>query len=39
MALVVQANSTVVMSLEATGVDELIPLFHNHSDAEKSVAA
>ena len=39
MALVVQANSTVVMSLEATGVDELIPVFHNHSDAEESVAA
>jgi anti-sigma B factor antagonist len=39
MALVVQANSTVVMSLEATGVDDLIPVFNNHSDAEKSVAA
>jgi anti-sigma B factor antagonist len=38
MALVVQGNSTVMMSLEATGVNELIPVFDNDSDAEKAVA-
>ncbi len=36
MALVVQNNSTVKMSLEATGVDELIPIFDNLAEAEKS---
>ncbi len=39
MVLVVSDNSTVVMSLEATGVDELIPLFRNVSDAEKAAVA
>lgn len=38
MALVVHAGSTVMMSLEATGVNELIPVFTNLADAEKSVA-
>jgi len=27
------------MSLEATGVDELIPVFDNFADAEKAVLA
>lgn len=39
MALVVQNNSTVKMSLEATGVDELIPIFDNLAAAEKSACA
>ena len=39
MALVVHGDSTVMMSLEATGVNELIPVFKNIADAEKSVAA
>ncbi len=39
MALVVQSGSTVMMSLEATGVNDLIPVFHNTADAEKSFAA
>lgn len=39
VALVVQNNSTVKMSLEATGVDELIPIFDNLADAEKSARA
>ena len=36
MVLVVNENSTVMMSLEATGVDELIPVFKNTADAEKA---
>lgn len=39
MALVVNSGSTVMMSLEATGVDELIPVFEDASDAEKAVLA
>jgi anti-anti-sigma factor len=39
MALVVTPGSTVMMSLEATGTDELIPVFHNTEDAEKALAA
>ena len=39
MALVVHGDSTVMMSLEATGVNELIPVFKNIADAEKSIAA
>jgi anti-anti-sigma factor len=39
MALVVNKGSTVMMSLEATGVDELIPVFGNTADAEKAVLA
>ena len=39
MALVVHGDSTVLMSLEATGVNELIPVFNNFADAEKSVSA
>jgi anti-sigma B factor antagonist len=39
MALVVNKASTVMMSLEATGVDELIPVFGSAADAEKAVLA
>ena len=39
MALVVNKASTVMMSLEATGVDELIPVFASGADAEKAVLA
>ena len=39
MALVVNKASTVMMSLEATGVDELIPVFGNVAEAEKAVRA
>ena len=39
MALVVNKASTVMMSLEATGVDELIPVFGSFADAEKAVLA
>jgi len=36
MVLVVGNNASVSMSLEATGVNELIPVFDNASDAEKA---
>ncbi len=39
MALVVNSGSTVMMSLEATGVDELIPVFEEISEAEKAALA
>jgi anti-anti-sigma factor len=39
MVLVVSEGSTVMMSLEATGVDELIPVFNNPSDAERAAVA
>jgi anti-anti-sigma factor len=39
MVLVVRKGSTVVMSLEATGVDLLIPIFNNASDAERAAVA
>ncbi|HUF81812.1 MAG TPA: STAS domain-containing protein [Burkholderiales bacterium] len=39
MALVVDSGSTVKMSLEATGVDELIPVFEDASEAEKAALA
>lgn len=39
MVLVVADGSTVVMSLEATGVDKLIPVFRNASDAERAAVA
>lgn len=39
MVLVVDDSSTVTMSLKATGVDDLIPVFSNGADAEKAVAA
>jgi anti-sigma B factor antagonist len=39
MVLVVDESSTVVMSLRATGVDQLIPVFNNFSDAERAAVA
>lgn len=39
MALVVDKRSTVMMSLEATGVDQLIPVFAGFSEAEKAALA
>lgn len=39
MVLVVSDNSTVMMSLEATGIDELIPVFRNGPDAERAAVA
>jgi anti-anti-sigma factor len=37
MALVVEKGSPVMMSLEASGVDQLIPVFRHPADAEKAV--
>ena len=37
LALVVDAGSTVMMSLKATGIDLLIPVFNNAADAERAV--
>jgi anti-anti-sigma factor len=39
MVLVVSGGSSVVMSLEATGVNELIPVFRNAADAERAALA
>ncbi len=39
MVLVVDEGSTVMMSLEATGVDQLIPVFRNSADAERAALA
>ena len=39
MVLVVNPGSSVGMSLEATGVDELIPVFESNADAEKAAVA
>jgi len=39
MVLVVGDSSTVTMSLEATGVNELIPVFKSASDAERAAVA
>ena len=39
MALVLDNGSTVMMSLHATGVDQLIPIFRKLSDAENAVLA
>ena len=39
MVLVVDEGSTVMMSLEATGVDQLIPVFKNTADAERAALA
>jgi len=39
MVLVVSDSSTVMLSLEATGVNELIPVFKSASDAEKAAVA
>ena len=39
MVLVVDDGSTVMMSLEATGVNQLIPVFKNAADAERAAVA
>jgi anti-anti-sigma factor len=39
MVLVVTPGSSVAMSLEATGVDELIPIFKNSREAERAAVA
>ena len=39
MVLVVHGGSSVLMSLEATGVDQLIPVFRNTADAERAAVA
>ena len=39
MVLVVSPGSTVAMSLDATGVDELIPVFAGTVEAEKAAVA
>jgi hypothetical protein len=36
MALVVPDGSSVMMSLRATGLDQLIPIFRKLSDAERA---
>lgn len=39
MVLVADGGSSVVMSLEATGVNELIPVFRSGADAERAALA
>ena len=39
MVLVTAGGSSVLMSLEATGVDKLIPVFRNTADAERAAVA
>jgi len=39
LVLVVGANSQVAMSLEATGVSELLPTFKSNSEAERAAVA
>jgi len=39
MVLVVDGGSTVLKSLEATGVDQMIPVFRNAADAERAAVA
>jgi len=39
MVLVVGTNSSVVMSLEATGVNTLIPMFKSQAEAERAAVA
>ena len=39
MVLVVGTNSQVVMSLEATGVNDLIPMFKSNAEAERAAVA
>jgi anti-anti-sigma factor len=39
MVLVALSGSSVVMSLEATGVNELIPVFMSAADAERAALA
>lgn len=39
MVLVVASGSSVLMSLEATGVNDLIPVFKSAADAERAALA
>ena len=39
MVLVVGTNSQVVMSLEATGLSDLLPMFKSNDEAERAVVA
>jgi anti-sigma B factor antagonist len=39
MVLVVSAGSSVAMSLDATGVDQLIPVFKSSAEAERAAVA
>ena len=39
MVLVVGTNSQVVMSLEATGVSDLLPMFQSNGEAERAAVA
>ena len=39
MVLVVSGGSSVMMSIEATGIDQLIPVFKNASEAERAAVA
>ena len=39
MALVVDAGSSVMMSIKATGVDQLVPVFDNTPAAQKAATA
>jgi anti-anti-sigma factor len=39
MVLVVGTNSQVVMSLEATGVSDLLPMFKSNGEAERAAVA
>ena len=39
LVLLVEDGSQVIMSLKATGIDQLIPMFTNDRDAEKAAAA
>ena len=39
MVLVVNQSSTVGMSLKATGIDKLVPVFGSASDAERAAVA
>ena len=39
MVLVVKSGSTVMMSIKATGIDQLVPVFGSAEDAEKAAVA
>ena len=39
MVLVVDDGSTVMMSIKATGIDKLVPVFDDSDDAERAAAA
>ena len=39
MMLVVKPGSTVMMSIKATGVDQMVPVFSSSAEAEKAAAA